>query len=109
MCTTRRGVTTLSWVICPMQMSCFLSIIKALRMSQLANVGIFCQRKGVRGLKKPLTILKFVCYFVFQSTFYMLRFNRVYFFLTLLILAIEIGIARFLHDPIIRPYGGDYL
>lgn len=39
----------------------------------------------------------------------MQRFHRVYFLLTILILAIEILIARYTHDAIIRPYGGDYL
>ena len=38
-----------------------------------------------------------------------LKFNRVYFILTLVILLIEILIARFAHDQIIRPYFGDFL
>lgn len=38
-----------------------------------------------------------------------LRFSPPYFFLTLLILAVEIYIAWGTHDAIVRPYGGDYL
>jgi len=39
----------------------------------------------------------------------LLKFNKVYFILTLVILLIEILIARFAHDQIIRPYFGDFL
>ncbi|MDX1941424.1 MAG: DUF2809 domain-containing protein [Saprospiraceae bacterium] len=39
----------------------------------------------------------------------MLQFNRTYFIWTILLLIIEILIALYLHDPIIRPYGGDFL
>lgn len=39
----------------------------------------------------------------------MRRFSRVYFILTLVLLAIELYIAECTHDAIIRPYGGDYL
>ena len=39
----------------------------------------------------------------------MKRFHWVYFLLTLLILAVELYIAGYTHDAIIRPYGGDYL
>jgi hypothetical protein len=38
-----------------------------------------------------------------------IRFNRVYFLLTVLILGVEVYIAWCTHDAIIRPYGGDYL
>ncbi len=38
-----------------------------------------------------------------------LRFNWLYFILTLLIFAIEILIAIYLHDGFIRPYVGDFL
>ena len=37
------------------------------------------------------------------------RFNKKYFFLTILLFITEILIAIFLHDNLIRPYGGDYL
>lgn len=39
----------------------------------------------------------------------MLKFNKTYFGLTLLILITEISIAVFIHDTIIRPYFGDIL
>jgi Protein of unknown function (DUF2809) len=38
-----------------------------------------------------------------------LKFNRCYFSLTILLFAIEIIIAVFVHDTIIRPYIGDFL
>jgi DNA integrity scanning protein DisA with diadenylate cyclase activity len=38
-----------------------------------------------------------------------LKFNRGYFLLTILFLAIEVLIAVFVHDTIIRPYFGDFL
>lgn len=37
------------------------------------------------------------------------RFSLRYFFLSLLILGVEILIGAYMHDPIIRPYGGDFL
>ncbi len=37
------------------------------------------------------------------------QFHRKYFFLTLLLFATEVFIAAYLHDAIIRPYGGDFL
>ena len=39
----------------------------------------------------------------------MITFRKQYFFLTALLFAIEILIAMFLHDGIIRPYIGDFL
>lgn len=39
----------------------------------------------------------------------LLRFNPVYFAITLILFAIEILIAKFAHDQIIRPYVGDLL
>jgi hypothetical protein len=39
----------------------------------------------------------------------MLRFNRKYFLLTILIFVIEVLIALYIHDDIIRPYIGDVL
>ncbi|MBB5638747.1 glucan phosphoethanolaminetransferase (alkaline phosphatase superfamily) [Pedobacter cryoconitis] len=39
----------------------------------------------------------------------MFRFNKYYFGFTLLLLSIEILIARYAHDQIIRPYAGDFL
>ena len=39
----------------------------------------------------------------------MVRFQRNYFFLALLLLLIEIFIAIFIHDQFIRPYVGDFL
>jgi hypothetical protein len=39
----------------------------------------------------------------------MLRFNPVYFFLALALVGIDILIVAFLHDAVIRPYGGDLL
>lgn len=38
-----------------------------------------------------------------------LRFNWLYFILTLLIFAIEVLIAVYVHDDFIRPYVGDFL
>lgn len=39
----------------------------------------------------------------------MLKFNRNYFILTVLLFLIEVCIALFVHDKIIRPYVGDFL
>lgn len=39
----------------------------------------------------------------------LLKFNRLYFILAVLLFGIEILIARFAHDQIIRPYIGDLL
>ena len=39
----------------------------------------------------------------------MLRFNRIYFILTLLLFFTEVLIALYVHDKIIRPYIGDVL
>jgi hypothetical protein len=39
----------------------------------------------------------------------MLTFSRRYFFFALLLFVIEVLIALFVRDRIIRPYGGDYL
>ena len=39
----------------------------------------------------------------------MLLFNKIYFLFTLLLLLVEIYTALFMHDAIIRPYGGDFL
>lgn len=39
----------------------------------------------------------------------LLKFNRFYFVLTVIIFSIEILIAKFAHDQIIRPYIGDLL
>lgn len=38
-----------------------------------------------------------------------LKFNRFYFAIAILLFTIEILIAKFAHDQIIRPYGGDFL
>lgn len=39
----------------------------------------------------------------------MFEFRRIYFVLSLLLFFTEILIAAFVHDRIIRPYGGDFL
>jgi hypothetical protein len=39
----------------------------------------------------------------------MLRFHKIYFIFTLLLLFTEILIAVFVHDNFVRPYVGDYL
>jgi uncharacterized membrane protein len=39
----------------------------------------------------------------------MIRFNKTYFTLTVMLLLIEIFIASFVHDKVIRPYIGDVL
>ena len=39
----------------------------------------------------------------------MLTFNFRYFLAALILFAVEILIAVFLHDPVIRPFGGDFL
>jgi len=39
----------------------------------------------------------------------MLQFNRKYFILATLLFITEVLIALYLHDSIIRPYGGDFL
>ena len=40
---------------------------------------------------------------------YPLRFSWIFFWLSLLLLAVEAYIAWCTHDAIVRPYGGDYL
>ena len=37
------------------------------------------------------------------------KFNWIYFTLTILLFATEVFIAKYVHDTIIRPYGGDFL
>jgi hypothetical protein len=49
-----------------------------------------------------------ITYFVHQSTLYM-GFRKSYFILAILLFLTEILIALYLHDNIIRPYGGDFL
>jgi len=39
----------------------------------------------------------------------MIQFNKTYFLLTILLFLVEVFIAIYLHDAIIRPYGGDFL
>ena len=39
----------------------------------------------------------------------MLKFNKIYFTLTFILFLIEVLIALYAHDQIIRPYGGDFL
>ena len=39
----------------------------------------------------------------------MLRFNKFYFLLGLLLLGAEVYIGLYMHDAIVRPYGGDFL
>ena len=39
----------------------------------------------------------------------MFKFNKFYFLPALLLLAVEVYIALYMHDNIIRPYGGDFL
>ncbi len=39
----------------------------------------------------------------------MLSFNKIYFLLALLLLLTEVLIGLYLHDALIRPYGGDFL
>lgn len=38
-----------------------------------------------------------------------MRFHKVYFILTILLFLIEVFIALYVRDAIIRPYGGDFL
>lgn len=40
---------------------------------------------------------------------YMFIFNKIYFLLALLLLLTEVLIGLYLHDTLIRPYGGDFL
>lgn len=39
----------------------------------------------------------------------MIRINRYYFLLALLLLGVEVYIGFYMHDAIIRPFGGDFL
>jgi hypothetical protein len=39
----------------------------------------------------------------------MITFNKIYFFIALLVLSIEVLIAIFIHDNFVRPYIGDVL
>jgi hypothetical protein len=38
-----------------------------------------------------------------------MKFNKCYFLLTLLFLVAEIFVGKYMHDSIIRPFGGDFL
>ena len=38
-----------------------------------------------------------------------LKFNRIYFFLAVLLLMVETIIGLYMHDDYIRPFGGDFL
>jgi len=51
----------------------------------------------------------FIIYFVFQSTFKMVKFNIIYFLLALSLFIVETLIARYLYSGFIRAYGGDFL
>jgi len=48
-----------------------------------------------------------IFYFVKQSTF--MKFNSSYFILFALLLIVELLIGIYLHDALVRPYGGDFL
>lgn len=48
-----------------------------------------------------------ILYFAKQSTF--MKINSNYFFFFLLLLIIELLIGIYLHEAVIRPYGGDFL
>ena len=37
------------------------------------------------------------------------KFNKYYFLLTLVLFVTEVFIARYIHDSVIRPFGGDFL
>ncbi|WP_259068009.1 DUF2809 domain-containing protein [Mucilaginibacter sp. X4EP1] len=39
----------------------------------------------------------------------MIRFNKYYFLLALLLFVVELYIGLYMHDDFIRPYGGDFL
>ena len=39
----------------------------------------------------------------------MIKFNKYYFLLALLLFAIELYIGLYMHDNFVRPYGGDFL
>ncbi|MGZ3751786.1 MAG: ribosomal maturation YjgA family protein [Mucilaginibacter sp.] len=39
----------------------------------------------------------------------MIRFNKTYFLLATFLFLIEVLIGRYMHDALIRPYGGDFL
>jgi hypothetical protein len=39
----------------------------------------------------------------------MVTFNKYYFLLAVLLFFVEVFIGRYMHDAIIRPYGGDFL
>jgi len=39
----------------------------------------------------------------------MIKFNKYYFLLALLLFAVELYIGLYMHDNFVRPYGGDFL
>jgi hypothetical protein len=53
--------------------------------------------------------IDFTLYYKALSISMIFRFNFVYFCYTLVLLGIEIVIGAYFHDPVIRPYGGDFL
>jgi hypothetical protein len=52
-----------------------------------------------------------IIYFAIQSTFttIVFEFSKRYFILTILLFITEVLIGAYMHDAIIRPYGGDFL
>jgi hypothetical protein len=58
---------------------------------------------------KMLVYKLFIIYFVFQSTFNVIKFNITYFIFTCCLFFTELLIGRYLNDTFIRPYGGDFL
>jgi len=51
-----------------------------------------------------------IIYFALQSTFIKsMKFNKYYLLLAVLLFAIELFIGIYVHDTILRPFGGDFL
>jgi len=44
-----------------------------------------------------------------KTQLFTFQFNKTYFFLAFLLFMIEVIIGAYLHDAVIRPYGGDFL
>ena len=40
---------------------------------------------------------------------YKIKFNRTYLIIATILFVIEVIIAKYVHDPYVRPYGGDFL
>jgi len=79
-------------------------------LSRNMEFGVWCSKIGdLPACCCKYELFSFTLHFKVLLYINMLRFNRWYFVLMLLLFAIEFIIGADFHDTIIRPYGGDFL